>query len=69
MSDAAIAIATTPVADLATAVAERGHAVLSPADFVRFVATSVAALDALRPSWDTLPPDIHQRDGGRYRRR
>ena len=26
-------------------------------------------LDALRPSWQDLPPDGHLRDGGRYRRR
>ena len=32
-------------------------------------ARRVAELDALRPSWDALPPDAHLRDGGRYRRR
>ena len=28
-----------------------------------------AALDALKPSWDALPPDEYLKDGGRYRRR
>ena len=27
------------------------------------------ALDALRPTWDDLPPDAYLRDGGRYRSR
>ena len=35
----------------------------------RFAGARVAELDALRPSWDDLPPDAHLRDGGRYRRR
>ena len=69
MTGATLAAWTTPLAGLAAALGERGHAVLAPADFARFVATSVAELDALRPSWDTLPPDVHLRDGGRYRRR
>jgi hypothetical protein len=54
---------------LAAALAGRGHAVLAPADFARFAATTIAELDALRPSWDALPVDAHLRDGGRYRRR
>jgi hypothetical protein len=58
-----------PLADLRGALVGAGHAVLAPADFARFATTSVAELDALRPSWDDLPPDAHLRDGGRYRRR
>jgi hypothetical protein len=69
MSAAALAVPTTPLAELAPALATRGHALLAPADFARFVASSVAELDAFRPSWDALPPDAHLRDGGRYRRR
>jgi len=69
MSEAALAVPTAPLAGLVAALAEVGHAVLAPADFARFVSASVAELDALRPSWDALPPDQHLRDGGRYRRR
>jgi len=69
MTQAALAVAATPLAGLAAAIAERGHAVLAPADFARFASSSVAELDALRRSWDDLPPDAHLRDGGRYRRR
>ena len=69
MTAATLAVPATPLAALAAAVAERGHAVLAPADFARFAKASVAELDALRPAWDDLPPDPHLRDGGRYRRR
>jgi len=69
MSEATLAAPTTPLAGLASALAERGHAVLAPNEFARFSSTAVAELDALRSSWDDLPPDVHLRDGGRYRRR
>jgi hypothetical protein len=48
---------------------DRGRAVLSPAGLAEFVAVEAAELDALRGSWDELPPDAHLRDGGRYRKR
>jgi hypothetical protein len=60
---------TTAPAELAAAIVARGHAVLAPADFARFAGTTIPELDALRPAWDALPPDLHLRDGGRYRRR
>jgi hypothetical protein len=69
MSQAPLAPIATPLVELPAALAGAGHAVLAPADFARFAATTVAELDALRPSWDELPPDAHLRDGGRYRRR
>ena len=69
MTDSTLAVPATPLGKLAATIAERGHAVLAPADFARFAAASVVELDALRPSWDALPPDAHLRDGGRYRRR
>ena len=69
MSQAALAVPATPLAGLSGALAVRGHAVLVAADFARFASASIAELDALRPSWDALPPDLHLRDGGRYRRR
>jgi hypothetical protein len=69
MNADALSAPTVAPSGLACALAERGHAVLAPADFARFADTTVAELDALRPSWDALPPDAHLRDGGRYRRR
>jgi hypothetical protein len=69
MTSAALAVPTTPLAALDAALVERGHAVLAPDDFARFASSTIAELDALRPSWDALPPDAHLRDGGRYRRR
>jgi hypothetical protein len=54
---------------LDAALRARGHAVLSAAGLCSLLPASVGDLDALRPSWDDLPPDLHLRDGGRYRRR
>jgi hypothetical protein len=48
---------------------DRGHAALSAAGLRAMLHVSADALDALRPSWNDLPPDAHLRDGGRYRRR
>lgn len=59
----------TPVAGLSRALGESGHAVLDPAGFRTLVASDAHALDALRPSWNDLPPDGYLRDGGHYRRR
>lgn len=66
---AALAAPSTAPRDLAAALRERGCAVLDPAGLASFATVSIAELDALRPSWDELPPDAHLRDGGRYRRR
>ena len=59
----------TAPAQLTAALRDRGHAALSAAGLREIIATSASELDALRPSWDDLPPDDHMRDGGRYRRR
>jgi hypothetical protein len=59
----------TATAHLDAALRESGHAVLSAAGLREMTGASVADLDALRPSWDDLPPDAHLLDGGRYRRR
>jgi hypothetical protein len=48
---------------------ERGYAVVSPAGVRELTGCTADELDALRPSWDTLPPDQYLRDGGHYRRR
>jgi hypothetical protein len=55
--------------DLDRALREPGHAVLDPAGLRRWVPATPAELDALRASWNDLPPDAYLRDGGRYRRR
>ncbi len=59
----------TELAELDTALRGRGHAVLSPGGLREMLGAASAGLDALRPSWDDLPPDNYLRDGGRYRRR
>ena len=60
----------TAPAQLDAALRDHGHAVLSAAGLRELLSEpSSDALDALRPSWDDLPPDGHLRDGGRYRRR
>ncbi len=51
----------------AAALKQTGEVVLHPDDLGRTLGCTAAALDALRPSWDDLPPDGYLRDGGRYR--
>jgi hypothetical protein len=59
---------TTP-RDLMQAMRVRGHAALSPSGLCELLPATLPELDALRPSWDDLPPDAYLLDGGRYRRR
>lgn len=59
----------TPPDQVAPALRERGHAVLSAAGLRELLSASAPELEALRPSWNDLPPDAHLRDGGHYRRR
>ena len=66
---APFAAPVTPPDGLCGALAERGHAVLDPPGFAAWVQAPLAGFDALRPTWDDLPPDTYLRDGGRYRRR
>ena len=54
---------------VAATLAEAGHAVLDPQGFGKLVSAPLQAFDALRPTWDDLPPDTYLRDGGHYRRR
>lgn len=48
---------------------QQGYAVLSAQGVADLAGCSVGDLQALRPSWQDLPPDQHLKDGGRYRRR
>jgi hypothetical protein len=59
----------TSPASLDDALRDTGHATLSAAGLREMLATPSDALDALRPSWSDLPPDLHLKDGGHYRRR
>ena len=65
----AFAAPITPPEALDAAMRERGRAVLAPAGLEALVGVSLAELDALRGAWNSLPPDAHLRDGGRYRQR
>src|SRR6185312_8448313 len=46
-----------------------GYARLAPAALTATASVDLPGLDALRESWDALPPDTYLRDGGRYRSR
>jgi len=54
---------------LTEALRSAGHAALSSAGLRELLHADAHALDALRPSWNALPPDAYLRDGGHYRRR
>ena len=56
-------------ADLPAQLRTQGDAVLSASGLAELTACDLAALDALKPSWNDLPHDEYLKDGGRYRRR
>jgi hypothetical protein len=67
---AVLAPAVTPPSQLASALRERGHAVVAASGVAALIgAPDTRELDALAPLWGDLPPDDYLRDGGRYRRR
>ena len=47
----------------------QGYTVLSPSDVCALAHCTIASLEALKPSWNNLPPDHFLLDGGRYRSR
>jgi hypothetical protein len=59
----------TEPAQLVPTIHQQGHAALSAAGLRQLLGPTAAGLDALRASWDDLPPDAYLRDGGHYRRR
>jgi hypothetical protein len=61
--------AFTYPSQLSTVLRQQGYAVLSPQGVSELAGCSIAELDALRASWNDLPPDAYLKDGGRYRRR
>jgi hypothetical protein len=69
MSGALLAALITPPEQVVAALRGPGHAVLDPRGFATLTASRLAEFDALRTSWNGLPPDHYLRDGGHYRRR
>ena len=59
----------TPADALLPAMRGHGYAVLAPDALPALCGVATADLDALKPSWDALPPDEYLLDGGSYRRR
>jgi hypothetical protein len=59
----------TPPTEIDSALRDTGRAELDATSLRALLPARADELDALRPSWDDLPPDGHLRDGGRYRRR
>ena len=59
----------TPPGRVDAVLHDAGSAVIDRAGLCALAGIDAAALDALPPFWERLPPDAHLRDGGRYRRR
>ncbi len=59
----------TSLAQLVPALSNQGYAVLRNADLAALSGASLAEFDALKDSWNDLPPDAFLKDGGRYRSR
>ncbi|MFA9218431.1 MAG: 2OG-Fe dioxygenase family protein, partial [Sphingomonadaceae bacterium] len=59
----------TSAASAIEALRTDGYALLAPQDVAALADSSLADLNQLLPSWDTLALDNFLKDGGRYRRR
>jgi hypothetical protein len=59
----------TDIAQLDSTLHSQGYAVLGADAVCRLAKCVTEDLQALRPSWDDLPPDAYLKDGGHYRRR
>src|ERR1700690_3209722 len=69
MSQAPFAATITPPGQAAAALAGPGPPGLDPRGFAVLISSTLAEVDAWRPSWNDLPADAYMRDGGHYRRR
>lgn len=58
-----------PLDQLSSLLHGQGYAVLGPQSVCELANCELKSLQALKPSWDDLPPDAHLKDSGRYRRR
>ena len=59
----------TPASGVDAALRRDGQAVLSAATLADLCEIDASAFARWLPYWESLPPDLHLRDGGRYRRR
>jgi hypothetical protein len=69
MSAAAPRPPLTPAADVHTALARDGHAVVDAASLAALCSVRLADLGEWCRHWDDLPSDLYLRDGGHYRQR
>ena len=69
MTIAALPPPCIPASLLLPTLQQQGYAVLNAAAVAEQSGVAPAALHALAPAWDDLPPDQYLKDGGRYRRR
>lgn len=69
MTIAALPPPCIPASLLLHTLQQQGYAVLNAAAVAEQSGVALAALHALAPAWDDLPPDQYLKDGGRYRRR
>ena len=60
---------STPALQVVSALQRNGFAVLDPTDMLAWSGCDAGALEAMRPDWESLPPDLFMKDGGRYRHR
>ena len=60
---------STPATQVVSELQNSGFSVLAPPEMLAWSGCDSRGLDAMRPDWESLPPDLHMKDGGRYRRR
>lgn len=60
---------STPALQVVSALQNNGFAVLDSTDMLAWSGCDAGALEAMRPDWESLPPDLFMKDGGRYRSR
>lgn len=59
----------TDLDTLSTTIQKQGYTVLGTSDLLSLAGLDITELEAIRSSWDDLPPDQYLKDGGHYRRR
>lgn len=57
----------TPMEQAPEALRREGWTVIAAKELMRWLHTDAATLEALRGTWNDLPPDTHLKDGGHYR--
>ncbi len=69
MSQLEILPISTKLDKLAEQLASAGYAILSATSVCAWAGCTLESLNALAPSWHTMPSDQYLKDGGKYRRR